>query len=803
MNILDSIKNKMLFFDGGMGTLLQKKGLESGELPEVWNIEKGDEITAIHLDYLNAGCNILKTNTFGANKLKFGENAKYSLGEVISAAVSNAKKAIELCTNSNEHYIALDIGPCGKLLKPLGNLDFDDACELFAESVRIGTKCGVDLILIETMNDLYETKAALLAAKENSSLPVFVTNAYDTNEKLMTGASPEAVCACLEGLGADAIGLNCSFGPSQMKPVVKRLSRVSSVPIIVNPNAGLPSFKNGVTTYDIKEDEFADIMAEIADYGVHIMGGCCGTTPKYIQALTKKLDGYKPKPVEEKNISVISSYTHAVEFGKKPVIIGERINPTGKKLFKEALRNSDIDYILDVGLKQVDAGAHVLDVNVGLPEIDECKMMEKVIVSLQTVTDLPLQIDTTNIAAMERAIRIYNGKPMINSVNGKQESMEAVFPLVKKYGGLVVALTLDENGIPATASERVKIAEKIYAKAAEYDIAKKDIIVDTLAMTISTDSSGAVCTLDALEQISKRGGLTSLGVSNVSFGLPAREMINSIFFTMALGKGLSGAIINPHSVEMMKAYYSYLALSGLDENCSDYIDFAGSVTVTSQVLDAKPKSTLEDITLKSAIIKGLKESSYNLAKKSLETQSALDVINNEIVPALDVVGKGFEEKTVYLPQLLISADAAKAAFDAVKESMAANGDRQEKKCTVVIATVEGDIHDIGKNIVKALMENYGFDVIDLGKDVAPQDILECAKKNNAPLVGLSALMTTTVPAMEKTVKLIHSELAGTKVIVGGAVLTQEYADSMGADKYAKDAMESVRYAEEINYGLKK
>lgn len=801
MNIMNSIGKKMLFFDGGMGTLLQKRGLKSGELPEIWNIEKSEEIINIHLEYLNSGCNILKTNTFGANSFKFPEGGKYELSTIIKSGIENARKAIELCKNENEHYVALDIGPCGKLLKPLGTLEFEDAVELFAKSIRAGVDAGADLILIETMNDLYETKAAVLAAKENSDLPVFVTNAYDTTEKLMTGASPEAVCACLEGLGADAVGLNCSFGPSQMIPVIKRLCSVASVPVIVNPNAGLPTFKDGKTVYDINEADFASVMSEIAQYGVHIMGGCCGTTPKYIEALTTQLKNYIPKPVTEKNLSVISSYTHTVEFGKKPVIIGERINPTGKKLFKEALRNSDIDYILNVGLKQADAGADVLDVNVGLPEIDECEMMEKVIGALQSVTDLPLQIDTTDSAAMERAMRIYNGKPMINSVNGKAESMEAVFPLVKKYGGLVVALTLDENGIPDTAAGRTAIAKKIYAKAAEYGISKKDIIVDTLAMTISTDNKSALCTLDALGEISKEGGLTSLGVSNISFGLPGREMINSVFFAMALNSGLSAAIINPHSAEMMKAYYGYLALSGQDENCGEYINFAQSVSVTSEMADVKSKPESDTKTLKDSIVKGLKTSAYNLALKALEEKSALEVINSEIVPALDIVGKGFEEKTVFLPQLLISAEAAKAAFDAVREKMSASGESQSKKCCVILATVEGDIHDIGKNIVKAIMENYGFDVVDLGKDVAPQKILDAAKKHSAPIVGLSALMTTTVPAMEETVKLLHRELPEIKVIVGGAVLTQEYADSMGADKYAKDAMESVRYAEEINSDL--
>ena len=799
MDILKSANEKMLFFDGGMGTLLQKRGLKPGDLPEMWNITHPEEITAIHLEYLNAGANFITANTFGANAFKYNDCSQAGLKEVVSAAIFNAKKAIEMCSDKQNRYVALDIGPCGKLLKPLGDLDFEEAVSLFAKTVKIGADAGADLILIETMNDLYETKAAVLAAKENSDLPVFVTNAYGTDSKLMTGATPEAVCATLEGLGVSAIGLNCSFGPSQMLPVVKRLCAVSSLPVIVNPNAGLPSFKNGVTSYDITSDEFADIMLEIAKEGAHILGGCCGTTPEYIEKTVKKLNGFSPKPVEEKNISVISSYTHTVEFGKVPVIIGERINPTGKKLFKEALKNHDIDYILNVGIKQEEAGAQVLDVNVGLPEIDEIQTISEVVSKLQAVTSLPLQIDTSNPKAMEKAMRIYNGKPMVNSVTGKKESMEAVFPLVKKYGGLVVALTLDENGIPETAKGRCEIAKKIFDTASKYGIKKKDIITDTLTMTISTEPYAAKETLDALEIISKNGGLTSLGVSNISFGLPSREFINATFFAMALTKGLSAAIINPHSVEMMKTFKSFMALSGFDKNCENYIEFSSTIAASQSVETKKEQKTdSNDKTLKNAIIKGLSDSAYEIASKLLQSLDPIDVINSEIVPALDAVGKGFEEKKVYLPQLLICAEAAKSAFDAVKEKIAKSGNSQSKKCTFVLATVHGDIHDIGKNIVKALLENYGFDVVDLGKDVAPEIICETAVSLNAPIVGLSALMTTTVPAMEETVKLLKKNLPETKVVVGGAVLTKEYADEMGADKYCSDAIDAVRYAQEVN-----
>ena len=801
MNILKRLGKEMLFFEGGMGTILQKKGLTTSELPESWNISHPDIITEIHLAYLNAGCNIIKLNTFGANSLKFP--CSKELEAVITAAFKNAKKAIELSGRCDDIYIALDIGPCGKLLKPLGDMDFEDAVSLFGEVAAIGQKLGVDLCLIETMNDIYETKAAVLGVKENSHLPVFVTNAYDLTGKLMTGASPECVVSVLEGLNIDAIGLNCSYGPREMKGIVERIASVSSLPLIVCPNAGLPKISNGETVYDIDKKEFASLMKEIADIGVHVVGGCCGTTPDYMKEMISLLNGYVPKKVEEKNFSVISSYTHTVSFNSSPVIIGERINPTGKKLFKEALRNNDIDYILNVGIKQEEAGAHVLDVNVGLPEIDELSMMKNVVSSLQSVTNLPLQIDTTNKDAMEAALRIYNGKAMVNSVNGTKESMDSVFPLVKKYGGLVVALTLDENGIPKTAEGRVEIAHKIYAEAAKYGIAKKDIIIDTLAMTISADNTAAFVCLDALGKIHSMGGSTVLGVSNISFGLPQREFVNAAFYTMALSKGLSGAIINPHSPEMMKAYKTYMALSGNDENCRDYIDFASKVTSSEMVINTGSGSADKEATsLKDAIIKGLKDVAASKAAQLLEFQDALDVINSEIVPALDTVGKGFEEKRVYLPQLLISAEAAKVAFDEVKKKINKDGSAKDNKCSFVIATVKGDIHDIGKNIVKVLLENYGFNVIDLGKDVAPEDVVGAVKKYNAPIAGLSALMTTTVPAMEETVSLLKKECPDTKIVVGGAVLTKEYADMIGADKYASDAMETVRYAEYINEMLK-
>ena len=801
MNFKDYLKNHIVYLDGGIGTLLQAGGLKPGEYPERWNLSHHDVIIDIHKAYFDAGSNIVCTNTFGANCLKFADD---ELEQIIKAAVANAKKAREQSVQKGEKFIALDIGPSGKLLKPLGDLDFEDAVNVFSKTVKFGVKYGVDLIIIETMNDSYETKAALLAAKENSNLPVIVSNAYGEDGKLMTGAAPAAMVAMLEGMGADAIGANCSLGPRQLRGVAEELLQKASVPVILKPNAGLPKSINGKTVFDVTVDEFSDEVAALVKKGVRVVGGCCGTTPEYIASLYSKTSELAPVPIADKKITVVSSYTHAIEFGESPILIGERINPTGKKRFKQALLENDIDYILSEGVNQQEKGVHILDVNVGLPDIEEVQMLKNTVSGLQAIIDLPLQIDTSNIAAMEEALRRYNGKAMINSVNGKRESMEAIFPLVKKYGGLVVALTLDENGIPDTAQGRVKIAENILKVANKYGIDKKDIIFDTLAMTISADNKAAVATLSSLKTIKNELGChTSLGVSNISFGLPNRDAVNGTFFALALQNGLSAAIMNPYSVDMMKTYYAYRALKGLDENCAEYIGSAESfvVTVTS-VAAAAPKTTEEySSELQHAVIKGFKDKAGELTKNLLSSVDPLEIVNNEIIPALNIVGDGFEKKTVYLPQLLMSAEAAKSAFEVIKASMSGK-EKAGTKGVIVIATVYGDIHDIGKNIVKLLLENYGFDVVDLGKDVPPEIIAKTAIKLRAPLVGLSALMTTTVPAMEETIKLLREKAPWCKIVVGGAVLTKEYADKIGADKYAKDAMESVRYAEEIINGGK-
>lgn len=796
MDFRNYLKENIVILDGGTGTVLQGKGLKSGELPERWNITHPDDIVDLHKSYYDAGSNVVNTNTFGANKLKF---SSVELEAIIRAAIENAKKARDLSSGTQPKWVAMDIGPTGKMLKPLGELDFEDAVSVFSETVKLGVKYGVDLFFIETMNDSYETKAALLAIKENSDLPVIVSNAYGEDGKLMTGASPAAMVALLEGMGADAIGVNCSLGPKALAPIVEEYLRYSSVPVILKPNAGLPRVVDGKTVFDVLPDEFSSEIESLLNKGVRLVGGCCGTTPEYIKAVSSVASNVAPVEITKKTLTCVSSYSRAVFFGDNPVLIGERINPTGKKKFKEALRSNDIDYILREGISQQEKGVHILDVNVGLPEIDEVSMLTTAVCRLQEVTDLPLQIDTSDAIAMESALRRYNGKAMINSVNGKEESIETVFPLVKKYGGLVVALTLDENGIPATAEGRVDIARRILRTAEEYGIEKKDIIFDPLALTISADNNSGKETLEAVRIIKEELGChTSLGVSNVSFGLPRREIINSNFFTLALWQGLSAAIMNPYSDDMMKSYFAYCALKGLDDNCQNYVAFTETLpeTVAATVAPKTAEKNDDATGLKRAVIKGLKEQASKLTDELLKERDALDIVRNEIIPALDEVGIGFENKTVYLPQLLMSAEAAKSSFERIKKSMGTG--KAADKCAFVIATVKGDIHDIGKNIVKLLLENYGFDVCDLGKDVAPETVVDKVCELNAPLVGLSALMTTTVPAMEETIKLLRVKAPWCKVVVGGAVLTQEYADSIGADKFAKDAMETVRYAEEIN-----
>lgn len=876
----DLLGKQILYLDGGTGSVLQSWGLKPGELPERWNITHPDKITELGYLYFRAGSNIICTNTFGAFSSKFSLenkgsvtdnilNAQDNLESIIKAAVANAKKARDrieneiipeaeveelrkkhllpegLLPSERPHYIAFDMGSCGKLLKPMGDLDFEDAVTLFKQSISIAIKADVDAILIETINDSYEAKAAVLAAKEameeqNKELPLFVSTVYDETGRLLTGADPETMTAILEGLGVSAFGMNCSLGPKQMAPLVPRLTNGASLNIIVKPNAGLPRTENGKTVYDVLPEEFAQIMQGIAEDGANILGGCCGTNPEYICRTVNATQNKKPFEVTQKTDSVISSYTHTVKIGGKnpPVLIGERINPTGKKKFKEALRNKDLAYIVSQGLEQEQKGVHVLDVNVGLPEIDERQMMLDVEYELQSVTSLPLQIDTSSPEVMEAALRRYNGKALVNSVNGKQEVMEAIFPLVKKYGGVVVALTIDEDGIPETTEGRVKIVKKLYETAEKYGIAKKDIIIDPLAMAVSSDDKAPIATLETVRAVYEMGGNTILGISNISFGLPEREIVTAAFFTMALQNGLSAAIMNPNSLEMMKAYTCFCLLSMHDPQCLSYLSFAQKYTeqkeqaaqaknsaqneqalqqiasiaaaalggaplpqtVTADSEKKKPEQSASpsgEAPLTKAIVKGLKTESANITAELIKTTEALNIINDFLIPALDIVGKGFEAKKVYLPQLLMSAEAAASAFAVIKDYLAKSGKAGKSKGTIILATVKGDIHDIGKNIVKVLLENYDFTVIDLGKDVPPEAIVERCVQDHVLLIGLSALMTTTVPSMEETIKQLKEKAPWAKVCVGGAVMTQEYADMIHADFYGKDAMATVKYAQSV------
>ena len=791
--LLERLGKELLFFDGGMGTLLQAEGLQPGELPETWNIERKETIRKIHQSYFEAGSDIVLTNTFGANALKFHDE-NCSLKAIIDAAVENVRFGAKAgIRDGRDYYVALDIGPTGKLLKPLGDLSFEDAYEAFKEVVQYGEKAGADLIHIETMSDTYEVKAAVLAAKENTNLPVFATMIFDDKGKLLTGGDVPSVVALLEGLRVDALGINCGMGPKQMLPILQQIAQYTSLPIIVKPNAGLPKQRDGQTYYDVTPDVFAKQLQEIVKAGACVIGGCCGTTPKHIRAMISACKDLEMTKPTFKNHTIVSSYGKAVELGDMPVIIGERINPTGKSKFKQALKEHNLDYILKEGITQQDKGAHILDVNVGLPDIDEVVMMKEVVRELQSVTSLPLQIDTVDTEAMEQAMRIYNGKPMVNSVSGKQESMNAVFPLIQKYGGVVIGLTLDENGIPKTAKGRLEVAGKIIEEAKKYGIDKKDIVIDVLTMTISSEPNGAKTTLEALKMVRDTYGVrTALGVSNISFGLPSRPVINANFYTMAMQNGLTAGVINPSSEDMMRSYHSYCALMNYDTNCENYIAHYGNQEPAKTTVPAG-----QQIDLKTAIEKGLKEDAYQTTVALVKTKEPLEIINTYLIPALDTVGKGFEKGTVFLPQLLMSADAAKSSFAVLKEELEKNGGEEKEKEKVILATVKGDIHDIGKNIVKVLLENYSFEVIDLGKDVAPECIVETVLEKEVKLVGLSALMTTTVVSMEETIRQLREKAPDCKVMVGGAVLNQEYADMIGADFYGKDAMQSVYYAQKI------
>ncbi len=800
MDFRSFLAKSLVRLDGGMGSLLQERGLAPGEPPELFCLSHPELVTDIHRAYLLAGSHVVSANTFGVNPLKYDSAM---LSRLVHAAVECARRACREADGEGPRFVALDIGPLGKLLRPLGELAFSDAVALFAETVRAGVQAGVDLIFIETMNDAYETKAAVLAAKENSTLPLLVSNAYGEDGKLLTGATPEAMVALLEGMGVDAIGANCSLGPRALSGVAEAMLAAASVPVLLKPNAGLPRVRDGATVYDVLPEEFSLELADLARRGVRLVGGCCGTTPRYIEALTEKTKAITPVPIVKKEETVVSSYTHAVSFGGAPLLIGERINPTGKKRFREALVSHDISYILGEAVREEEAGVQLLDVNVGLPELDEVSMLAETVTELQAVTALPLCLDTASPEAMEAALRIYNGKPLINSVNGKQESLRAVLPLVKKYGGVVIALTLDEDGIPDTAEGRVAIARRILAAAEAYGIEKKNIVFDPLALTVSADSRSALTTLAACEGIRRELGChTLLGVSNISFGLPCRDIINATFFAMALTRGLSAAIMNPYSQDMMRTFRSFLALTAHDEGCAAYIASIPALTKEEPRLPcvtAAP-ATGEDTVgsaLSRAIRKGLRSEARDTAAAMLAECAPLALIDEEIVPALNAVGRDYEEGRVYLPSLLMSAEAAGEALLPIKAALSEGAATAASRGTVVLATVQGDIHDIGKNIVRLLLESYGFSVIDLGKDVPPNAVLAAVREKNAPLLGLSALMTTTVPSMADTIALVKREAPSCRILVGGAVLTADYAAAIGADAYAADAMAAVHAAKRL------
>lgn len=791
MDFRKKFGSELLFCDGAMGTMLQSLGLPAGKRADHWSIEEPEKVKSVHLSYLNCGCNIITANTFSAPA-----GGEYSAEEIACAGVRVAKDAV--AQSGKDAFVALDMTSHGELLEPFGSLTFEKAYDGFARTAKAGEQAGADLILIETMTDTAEIKAAVLASKENSSLPVVVTFTVDENGRLMNGADIITAAALIESLGADGLGLNCGFGPDKMLEFVPPLLSFTKLPVLINSNAGMPVVVNGRTTYDVDPEHFADSAEKLVRLGCAAVGGCCGTTPEHIAAVVErcsKLGIFTPEKSERR--SFVSSRCKTVFFDEKTVIIGERINPTGKPKLKAALRENNFDYLCDEAVSQQNAGADILDVNVGISEIDEAAVLPQAVSRVQQVSVLPLQIDTADISALEKALRVYVGKPLINSVNGSEESMSTVLPLAAKYGAMVVGLTLDENGIPETAQERIAIAERIIDRAAQYGIDKSDIIIDPLTMTISTAENGALPTLDALKMLRDELGVHSvLGVSNISFGLPNREKINSAFFSLAMQNGLSAGIVNPLNAAMMDAYYSFNALFARDTGCLEYIANNAIIGQSEQTTVIKKQPSAQPEDLRSAVISGLSEKSALLTKTLLGEMTALNIIDGMLIPALDEVGRLFEEKKLFLPQLLLSAKAATAAFDVIKSTLAQSGENGAAKGKIILATVKGDVHDIGKNIVKVLLENYGYDVIDLGKDVSAQAITDCAKENGVKLVGLSALMTTTVPNMASTIEMLRKE-HDCRIMVGGAVLTEEFASQIGADYYCKDAMASVRCAEKM------
>lgn len=784
---LEKFIDKFLFFDGAMGTMLQNEGMKTGELPEALNITNPEIIYNIHNAYLSAGSNIISANTFGANSLKL-KNSSYTVDQIISEAVKIAKTSTK---NFPDTYVALDVGPIGSLLAPLGTLSFNEAYEIFKEQVLAGVKAGADVILIETMTDIYEAKAAILAAKENSNLPVFCTMSFQNNNRTFTGTDVTTFVSVAEGLGVDVLGVNCSLGPKELQPIVDDLIKYSSTPVMVQANAGLPKYINESIHYDIGPDEFSQEIKIMAEKGVAIFGGCCGTTPEYISSLIKSLEELKPLKIKKKHFTTVTSSSKTVFLGDEVKIIGERINPTGKKMLKSALRENNLDYVIREAIVQQETGSHILDINVGLPDIDELEMMKKIVTEVQSVVSLPLQIDSSSPEVIEAAVRIYNGKPLINSVNGKKESMEAIFPIVKKYGALVVALTLNEEGIPTTAKKRLEIASNIIETAKLYGIPEENILVDPLVLTASAEQKNVIETLKAIPMIKDKYNVKIvLGTSNVSFGLPNRKLLNTTYLAMALGFGLNAPITDSTNEALMDVIRAYKVLANQDKDSKNYIDTYGNIAVES----TKAISDTND--LKEIIIKGLKDEAKTAAVKLLEKYSSLEIVNEFMIPALDNVGERYEKQEIFLPQLIRSAETSKTIFETIKENTS-NEQNSKKAEKILLATVKGDIHDIGKNIVKLILENYGYEIIDLGKDVEIEEIVRTVCNENINLVGLSALMTTTVKNMELTIKALKSKAPHVKIMVGGAVLTLDYAAKIGADYYSKDAREAVDIARKV------
>ena len=783
--------NDFIIFDGAMGTMLQAYGMKAGDLPETYNILEPDVIEKIHTEYIKAGAMVVTTNTFGANRFKFSDT-QFNLKDIIQKGVEIAKRA------AKDQYVALNIGPLGQLMEPYGNLSFEDAYEAFKEQVIIGAEAGADLILIETMSDTYEAKAAILACKENCDLPVICTMSFQENGRTLTGTDPLTMVNIIQNLGVSALGINCSLGPEEMMPLVPKILEYAKIPVIIQANAGLPKLVNNETFFDVTACDFSSFTAQMAKQGATIFGGCCGTTPEHIAHLKDALKKLKPLKPQGKPITATSSSTRTEILGKEVKVIGERINPTGKKLLKAALIKGDMDYLLKEAINQKEKGAHILDVNVGLPEINERDLMVQAIEQIQGIVNLPLQVDSVVAEVIDAGARVCNGRPIINSVNGEDAIMDAIFPIVKKYGCLVIALTLDERGIPKTAAERLAIAEHIVQKAKTYGIPKEDIIVDCLVLTASAQQKEVKETIKAVSLVKEKLGVaTTLGVSNISFGLPSRGILNRTFLATALGAGLDTPILNPMEDDMMSTVAAFNLLWNYDKDSKAYIQaysgLASTPTPQNSPIDVKEKD------LKKVVINGLKEESATIVTELLETMTGLEIVDDYLIPALDIVGEKYETAEIFLPQLIQSAESVKKAFEVIKEHMIRtnSGETPIEKGKIALATVKGDIHDIGKNIVKVLLENYGYEVYDLGKDVPIEKVVEIVQKENIPLVGLSALMTTTVKNMELTIQTLRDQCPECKVMVGGAVLTKSYAHMIGADFYAKDARESVHIANKL------